>query len=172
MRIILKPKRWWICPLRQKRFAPSKTPVHQTESSVRQSPLQETESKASEQSSLDKDVETNPVQDGSTEESDPDEYHDPREYFLDEGNRGDTYDPGWALKKGDTFIQSSHYRDFVVNGPPIGEIVRLQEYSDEEARDRAFCVAASSVSTVHDLLRRFARSRSEASFYLGRVKHY
>jgi hypothetical protein len=51
-------------------------------------------------------------------------------------------------------------------------VVRLQEYSDEEAKDRAFCVAVASTSTIHDLLRRFSQCRLKASFYHGRVKHY
>jgi predicted RNase H-like nuclease (RuvC/YqgF family) len=60
----------------------------------------------------------------------------------------------------------------MINGPPIGEVVRLQSYSDEAAKDRAFCVAAWSISTTHDLLWCFSRSRCEASFYQGRVRHY
>jgi hypothetical protein len=111
-------------------------------------------------------------QGGSSEETDPDEFHDPEMYFVDEEKMDETFNPGWMLKKGDTFEQSSKCRDFVVNGPPIGEVARLQDYSDEVAKDRAFCVAASSVSTIHDLLRRLGCNCHEAAFYRGRVNHY
>jgi hypothetical protein len=92
--------------------------------------------------------------------SDPDEYHEPDEYFVNEGKMDEIYKPS----KGDTFLKSTQCRDFVINGLPIGEVVRLQDYSDKEAEDRAFCLATSSDSTIYDLLRRFSRSRMKVFF--------
>jgi hypothetical protein len=50
----------------------------------------------------------------------------------------DKFVPSWALKSGDIFGQATQCRDFVINGPPVSKVVRLQNMSDDAAKDRAF----------------------------------
>jgi hypothetical protein len=74
--------------------APSKTPAHKAKTPVRQSPFGEPKLKADKKSPLGKGVETDLVQGDSTKESDPDEYHEVDEYFVDESTMEEKFNPG------------------------------------------------------------------------------